>query len=241
MPLQLIEELLQSIQGDAPIRRILVGAHWTAIASRGCGIASTVLAPQPHGEAHVEEAGRLHLKSAAELASLLRSENALEAGIGLAVFNSLNKIPTEKITCINAFKVVAEKGAGKNVAVFGHFPGLKDVEQSAGHLSVFELNPGPGELSLELVPQLLPKADVVAVTSNTLINHTIEDILPHLRKEAFAILVGPSTPLHPLLFDYGFSLLAGVRIVDEEALFLSVGQGAVFRQVKGAKLITIAR
>lgn len=241
MTIQLIENLLKSIENDVPVRKVLVGAHWTAIASRFCGMASTMLATQAHGEFHVREAGNLHNRSAAELAGLLSSDNALEAGIGLAALNSLTEIPSEKITSVNAFKVVAEKGTGKHVAVFGHFPALKEVKESARLLSVFELNPEADELSLNRVPQVLPEADVVAITSNAIINHTIDGILPYMRKDAFAILVGPSTPLNPLLFEYGFSLLAGVRILDEDELFLSIGQGAVFRQVKGTELITIAR
>ena len=238
---QLIHDLIQSIKIDAAVRNVLVGAHWSAVSSRFCGMASTVMAAQPHGEAHVREAGTLHQKSAGELAQFLLSENWLEAGIGLAALNSLNEIPTEKITPVNAFKVVAEKGAGKHVAVFGHFPILQEVKTSARLLSVFEMNPGPNELALNLVPQILPDADVVAITSNAIINHTIEDILPYLRKDAYAVLVGPSTPLNPLLFEYGFDLLAGVRVIDEDALYLSIGQGAVFRQVKGAELITVSR
>ena len=237
----LIQELVASISGDAPVRKIAIGAHWSAVSSRYCGMASTVLTAQPHGEAHVREAGALHTQTARSLAQLLLSDSCLEAGIGLAALNSLNEIPKLKITPVNAFKVVAEKGAGKRVAVFGHFPYLQEIKASATRLSVFELNPGPEELTLDFVPKILPDAQVVAITSNTIINHTINDILPYLNRDAFTILVGPSTPLNPLLFDYGFSLLAGVRVVDEDALYLTISQGAVFRQVKGADLITIAR
>jgi uncharacterized protein (DUF4213/DUF364 family) len=238
---QLIQHLLQTIHDDAPVERLLVGAHWTAVSSRFCGMASTVMSSQHHGEGRVREAGALHLQSAKTLAQYLLSDNYLEASIGLAAFNSLNEIPEEKITSINAFKVVAEKGIGRQVAVFGHFPYLKEVQASAKKLSVFELNPGPDELPLDRVPQVLPDAEVIAITSNAIINHTIEGILPYMRKDAYAILVGPSTPLNPMLFEYGFSLLAGVRVIDKEALFLSVSQGAIFRQVRGAELITISK
>jgi uncharacterized protein (DUF4213/DUF364 family) len=204
-------------------------------------MAATILAAQPHGEARIQDAGSLHLKSAKELAQYLLSENCLEASIGMAALNSLTAIPEDHITQVNAFKVVAEKGVGKHVAVFGHFPILKEVKTTARQLSVFELNPAADELALGRVPQVLPDADVVAITSTAIINHTIEGILPYMRQDAYAILVGPSTPLNPLLFEYGFSLLAGVRVLNEDELFLSVGQGAIFRQVKGTELITISK
>lgn len=239
--MQLINDLLNSVQKDAPVKNVLIGAHWTMVSSRGCGMASTVTNALPHGEGKVRDAGKLHLKSAKELAEYLRSEVWLEASIGLAALNSLLEIPQGKITSVNAFKVVAEKSPGKHTAIFGHFPYLDEIRACAGKLSVFELNPNEDELSLERVPEVLPDAEVVAITSNSIINHTLEDILPYLNPKAFSVLVGPSTPLSPVLFNAGFDLLAGVRIVDEEVLFQTISQAAQFRQTAGAELITIAR
>jgi hypothetical protein len=204
-------------------------------------MASTVMSPKPHGEERVRDAGELQRKSAKELAGYMLSGNPIEASIGMAAFNSLNDFPKEKLTKVNAFKVVGEKGVGKHVAIFGHFPYLKDIKASASRTSVFELYPSGDELSLDDVPAVLPDARVVAITSTSIINHTLDAILPHLHKDAFTVLVGPSTPLSPILFDLGFNLLAGVYIVDEDALFQTIGQAAIFRQVRGADLITIAK
>ena len=239
--MQLINDLLDSVKNNAPVRSVLIGAHWTMVSSHGCGMASTVVNSLPHGEGKVRDAGKLHLKSARELAAYLQSEIWLEASIGLAALNSLLVIPQGKITSVNAFKVVAEKSPGKHTAIFGHFPYLDEIRACAGKLSVFELNPCEGELSLDKVPEVLPNADVVAITSNAVINHTLENILPHMNPKAFSVLVGPSTPLSPVLFEAGFDLLAGVRILDEEALFLTISQAAQFRQTAGAELITIAK
>lgn len=238
--MKIIQTLLKSIEKDAPVRNILIGAHWTAVSSLFCGMASTVMSPKPHGEERVQDAGELHLKSAKELAGYMLSSNPLEASIGVAAFNSLNDFPKKNLTKVNAFKVVGEKGVGKHVAVFGHFPYLKDIKASASRTSVFELYPSGDELSMEDVPSVLPDARVVAITSTSIINHTLDSILPYLHKDAFRVLVGPSTPLSPILFDLGFNMLAGVQIIDEEALFKTIGQAAIFRQVKGAELITIA-
>lgn len=239
--MKLLNDLINSIEKDAPVRNVLIGAHWTAVSSRRCGMASTIMSPKPHGEELVRDAGVLHLKSAKELAQYALSTNPLEASIGLAAINSLLEIPQNNLTRINAFKVVAEKGAGKHVAIFGHFPYLRDIKATASQVSVFELYPSGDELNLDQVPSVLPNADVVAITSTSIINHTLESILPHLCKDAYAVLVGPSTPLCPLLFEHGFSLLAGVQIVDEDKLFQTIGQAAIFRQVQGAELITIAK
>jgi uncharacterized protein (DUF4213/DUF364 family) len=52
------------------------------------------------------------------------------------------------------------------------------------------------------------------------------------------MLLGPSTPLSPVLFDHGVDIMSGARIADEEAVLLTVGQGASFRQVEGVKRLT---
>ena len=130
--MNLIKNIINSIKKDAPVRNILIGAHWTAVSSNSCGMASTVMKPKPHGEELVRDAGSLHQKSAKELAAYLLSENVLEASIGLAAVNSLLEIPDKNVTAINAFKVVAEKGVGKHVAIFGHFLTSKKYAQRQG-------------------------------------------------------------------------------------------------------------
>jgi len=52
-------------------------------------------------------------------------------------------------------------------------------------------------------------------------------------------VLGPSTPLSPVLFDYGADLAFGRRVADEAALLRTVGQGATFRQVEGVRLLTL--
>lgn len=45
------------------------------------------------------------------------------------------------------------------------------------------------------------------------------------------MLLGPSTPLSALLFNYGISILSGARVVDEDATLRTIAQGGSFRQV----------
>jgi hypothetical protein len=239
--MRLISDLINSLNEDAPVKKITVGAHWTAIQSKYFGIASTTLSDKPHGEGSVKNAGILHQMSAKTLAGYAQSDNALEVSIGLASINSLIKFPTRNLISANAFDVIAEKGSNKNIAIFGHFPNIEQLRATALSVSVFELTPGDGELGLEKIPEILPNAEVVAITSNTIINHTLVMILPHLKPGCFTIMVGPSTPLSPVLFDYGISMLAGIKVVDPELLFQSVSQGAIFRQVKGVELVTILK
>jgi uncharacterized protein (DUF4213/DUF364 family) len=239
--MKLISDLINSLNKDAPVKRIIVGAHWTAIQSYSCGMASTTLSDKPHGEGSIKNAGILHQMSAKTLACYAQSDNALEASIGLASINSLIKIPTKDLISANAFDMIAEKGRNKNIAIFGHFPKIEQLRTTAQSVRVFELTPGEDELGLEKIPEILPNAEVVAITANTIINHTLDMILAHLKSGCFAIMVGPSTPLSPVLFDYGFSMLAGIKVVDPELIFQFISQGAIFRQVKGVDMVAILK
>ena len=236
--MKLFDALIGSIDQDAPIRGVLAGVHWTAVSSRVCGMASTVMEDKPHGEGKIRDAGELEKKTALELAHYVYSENTLEASIGFAALNSLIVPPLSELVEINAFKYLVGRGAGKHVAIFGHFPYLDELRSSASQLTVFELAPVAGEHHLNEAPKLLPVADIVAITSNSLINHTLVEILPHIKTNAFIALVGPTTPLSPVLFDYGIHMLSGVQIVNEDALYLSVSQAAIFRQMRGVKQVT---
>jgi uncharacterized protein (DUF4213/DUF364 family) len=201
-------------------------------------MASTLMDAKPHGEGKVRYAGELETTTALELARYIYSGNTLEASIGFASLNSLIETPTTGLVEINAFKYLVEKGAGKHVAVFGHFPYLDYLKVSASQLTVFELAPVEGEHRLDEVPKLLPDAEIVAITSNSLINHTLEEILPHIKSGAFTALVGPTTPLSTVLLDQGIRMLSGVQIVNEDALYKSISQASIFRQTRGAKLVS---
>lgn len=55
------------------------------------------------------------------------------------------------------------------------------------------------------------------------------------------IILEPSTPLSPVLFAHGVTILSGARVVDEAAALRTVGQGASFQQVEGVRLLSIQK
>jgi hypothetical protein len=55
------------------------------------------------------------------------------------------------------------------------------------------------------------------------------------------IVLGPTTPLSPVLFDYGVDMVSGTKVVDVEAVLRCISQGATFKQVKGVRLLTLRR
>jgi hypothetical protein len=235
----ILDELLASVRDDVPVRSVLVGAHYTAVCSQRCGLASTLLGCLPHGEETVRDVGRLHTKSARELAEYARSANPLEASIGLAALNSLLPPDWTAAPELNALAVLAARGAGKKVALVGHFPFVGELERQVGALWVLELRPVEGDWPAAAAADLIPQADVVGITSSALINRTFDGLLSLCRSDAFVVALGPTTPLSPVLFDHGVHVLAGSDVRDEAAALQTIGQGASFREVQGVRRIAL--
>ena len=89
---------------------------------------------------------------------------------------------------------------------------------------------------------ILPQADVAAITGTALINHTLDELLDLCRPETSVMVLGPSTPLSPVLFDHGVDVISGTVVVDTDLVLTLIGQGATFRQVHGpgVRLLTMA-
>jgi len=188
----------------------------------------------------VRGVGDLRNRSALELAEYAKSDNLLEASIGMAAINSLIDIDEARCVRENALDVLARKGKGKNIAIVGRFPWIPKLRALARMLWVIEQNPQKGELPAEAAEEVLPQADVVGLTGTSFINHTVDRLLA-LSKNSFVVMVGPTTPLSPVLFDYGVDILAGTKVIEPDKTIRSISQGAIFSQVEGVKLITMAR
>ncbi|HSM24052.1 MAG TPA: DUF364 domain-containing protein, partial [Anaerolineaceae bacterium] len=73
------------------------------------------------------------------------------------------------------------------------------------------------------------------------INHSMERLLSLCRKDAMVMILGPSTPLLPVLFDVGVSFLSGARVGDRKLAINTIMQGASLPQVDGIQLVTMMK
>lgn len=243
-------ELLTVLPDEATVQDVRIGAFWTAVVveqegKRRCGLASALRGEDHHQSGHypVRGAGWLTERSALELASLIHSDSLLEASIGMAAINALLEVDEAACVELNAEEVIGQLGSEKGVAIVGHFPFVQRLRDQVGQLWVLELQPGPEDLPSEAAPEVIPQADVVAITSTTLINRTCEGLLALCRPDAYVLLLGPSTPLSPVLFDYGVALLSGALVDDVDSVLRLVSQGATFQQIHrhGVRLVTMRR
>jgi uncharacterized protein (DUF4213/DUF364 family) len=240
--MSVLDDLLASLKEDAPVREVRTCIHWTAVVSSHCGLASSVhTETHPHGRKAVRGVGVLHELGALELAQYAKSDMLLEASIGVAAINSLLDVHEERCTELNAEAWLAQRGRGKRVVVVGSFPFVPSLRAQVSELWVLERHPSEGELLAEEASRVIPQADVVAITGTALINHTLDDLLGLCREDSSVMVLGPSTPLSPVLFDHGVDALSGTQVVDTELVLTLISQGATFRQVKGpgVRLLTM--
>ena len=189
----------------------------------------------------VPSAGRLLDSTARELAEGLRSPSELEASIGMAAVNALLDVDENACEVVNAVNVILEHGTGRRVAVVGHFPFVDRIRSRAETCWVLEREPGPGDEAAERADEILPAADVVAMSGTTLVNRSFDRLIELCRDDAYVLLLGASAPLTPLLFEYGVDAVAGTRLSDIEAAVRAVTQGATFRQIPERRLLTMKR
>jgi uncharacterized protein (DUF4213/DUF364 family) len=241
---KLLKDILSLIESDHDVSDIRTCVYWTAVTSFRCGLASTMAASIPPQEGNqVENAGELLPTGAKALAELSVSDRILEASIGIAAMNSLLPIDESQCVDLNAAEEIHARGQGKRIAIIGHFPFVKKLREVARELWVFEL-PGrarPGDITGETITDLLPQADIVAITSTTLINHTLGEILDLVKPDAYKIMLGPSSPLSSVLFDYGLDAISGSIVTDRDKVLRCISQGANFRQVRGVRKVILRR
>lgn len=243
----LMNDLLASLP-DAPVLDVRVGLSWTAVVvdvagERRCGLAATLREQEGHHARPVPGAGRLIGSSGRELAAWAGDEGAglTQRSVGFAALNALLADPSQPGSEVNASEVIARHGAGKRVALIGHFPFVEALRQRLETLWVLELQPQPGDLPASAAAEILPRADVVAITSTTLINGTFDGLMALRNPAGLTMLLGPTTPLSPILFEYGVDILSGALVEDVDATLRAVSEGAGFRQVHGAGVRLVTR
>lgn len=239
--MKILDDLILSLKGsDAPVQGVHACVFWTAVMSKHCGLSSTFRDESPSHDRGVKDVGHLTLKTGLKLAEYARSSSLLEASIGMAAINSLIEIEESRCVEKNAFDLLVEKGTGKNVAVVGHFPWIPKLKEKVKTLWVLEKRLREGDLPAQEASRILPGCDAVGITGTSFINHTLEDLLG-LCKKAYVVLVGPTSPLSPVLFDHGIDAICGTKVADPERTIRSISQGATFREVEGVRLLTLTK
>lgn len=229
------------------VREVRVGPHLTAVWLAGesggvgaCGLASTQPAHGSDLDLSALDLGGLVGRRAAELADWFPAERPYLSSIGLAAINALLPPPAEAMDARHAMDLIYERGRNERVAVVGHFPFVTRLREAVRELFVFELDRRPGDLPADRAGEILPDCGLVVLTATVLLNGTFRELLP-LCRDAFTIMMGPSTPASPALFGRGVDVLAGSVVVDPAGCLFQISTGASYRQLAGVRKWTLGR
>jgi len=240
--MKILDDLLSILNLEADVRDIRQGLFHTGVLTRNCGLASTL--PRDalrQKQPSVREPGFLLEKTALELARMAYSESIPEAAIGMAAINSLIEIDEGRCLELNAGDLIAEKGRGKRVAIIGHFPFIPKLREITKELWVIEKNPQEGDFTEAEAENLVPQADVVGITGTAFTNHTVEYLLKLCHSGAYVVILGDTTPLSSVLFDYGVDAISGTKVTNPELALRCVSEGATYRQIKGVQKLTMMK
>lgn len=214
----LFERLATGVDGSA--QRVVIGLNWTlVIGPDGAGMAQTP-ARGTAGCRGLPRPGTYAGEPLSTLAGLWFSDNVFEHAIAVAAVNAHWNRYDSPDNPVNGLDMV--ENHGERTVVIGRFPGL--AERHRG-IAVVEREPREGEYPESALETLLPKAAFVAVTASTIVNGSLPGILSRCPR-AYVLMIGPSTPLAPALFDLGVDALSGFVAVDLDGLIQAVSEGA---------------
>lgn len=228
-PQNMLRELAHSVEGG-PVERIVIGLNWTLIQGpNGVGLAQSPRKGSP-GCNSLPDSGVLEGKGLKDLAQLATSWNPFETAIGIAAINAYTNTQ-EKIEKLNHSSengLDVFKGVDGPVSIVGRFPYLDDRLPDA---NIIERKPKDGEFPEHAFGELIGNAEAAIITSSTLIDHSLANIMAAARNTRVA-LVGPGVPLDPALHSHGIEILSGLLIEDADGAARAVAEGAGAKTLK---------
>ncbi len=235
--MKLLDRLISDIE-ELVVEEVIVGVHSVLVKTKDyCGIASTI--KYCGRNINVDKAGNLEDLNLKELAAYALSDNLLEASIGMAAINCGLSQTVKKYRVVNAKKIIMEKGKNKVLGIIGHFPFLDDQKNHYKDCYIFEKQPHEGDFKESEIPEYLPKVDVAAITGTSITNHTFDGIRENLPENSYNIILGPSTPLSPILFEYEMNMVSGTLVRDYKCAKSYVLQATPTRHLKGVEMISL--
>lgn len=186
-----------------------------------------------------------------EVAACVKSWNFNEASAGLAAINSYYNNPAVARSngvlfsdsmrvedrIFDPFIMCQNEVRGKNVATVGHFPHLESLLDPICSLAIIEWEPEDGDYPISASEYILPECDYVYLSSSCFINKTLPRFIELSKKAKSITIVGPGTPLAPVLFDYGACDLSGFIIKDNlKAFRIAAGAERVKIYTAGQKV-----
>ena len=225
-----LKELASEKCGNIRVQDVRIGLGYTGVQLQDgrAGVAYTLGRDSFSGCSAFRGNSPLTGRLASELLEFLGSANPVESSLGLATANALaNVSPTGAIPgdILQELEILPTDRVGM-IGYFG--PLVAQLENRVAKLEIFEEK---RERSDNLRPpaeetETLPACQVAIITSTTIINSTIDDLLDAAKSCREVCLVGPSTPLLPDAFrGTPVTCLSGMTVTDSAEILRVISEG----------------
>ncbi len=162
-----------------------------------------------------------------DLAACIKSWHLPEAALGAAAINcyynsvqmcekngiALGKTNYSEDRTNDPFISYQREVRNKKVVVVGHFPYLENLLEPYCDLIILDDGGIDGDHPLNAADYFLPECDFAFINCGSLVQKTLPRYL-ELTRDAYTVMVGPATPLAPVLFEHGVQDLSGFVIKD---------------------------
>ncbi len=212
------------------VEMLILGLGYTAVTTsdQGIGISYTyfqnkVTCTLNHNYCDYEG------QPAIELLEKIKSSDPIQRSMALALVNALNYENALLLPQDPGNKILFEKfaiGKGTKVAMVGFFgPMMKIFSEKGAVVEVKDEFQGLGKKG-DFDEKLSNWADVLFLTSTSVLNSTTEDILKNVGKNVRTVMLGPSTPMVKEAFEHlPVQMLAGTVPVDKDKVLKAVRHG----------------
>lgn len=250
---EIYDRLINGIPEDWVAEEIVRGSEFAYIKSRnGMGIAE----PKAYDYRRPMFTKNLEGAPLREIAACVKSWNFYEAAIGLAAINAYyNNLEVAKANGVaisdslhiedrvyDPFIMSQNDVRGKKVTVVGHFPYISKLLEPICDMKIIAgERVQEDDYPFSAADYLIPESEFVFIGSISMIDKTLPRLLALAKNARKITLVGPSTTLAPLLFDYNIKDLSGFVIKDvarairmvrgsENGKIFSTGQKVAFKK-----------
>ncbi len=227
---QKIINFLSPVSEGLSVADVRIGMRYTSVRldNGNTGIAWT-------GQAHsgccsdAPEAGTLAGKPAGELLDMLAAtDNFLYRTIGLATANALGAGRPHPETISVEILELIDIQPSDHVVMVGFFgPLVPRLHRIGCRLDILELKSDkPGTMAPDEGLSALAACSVAIITATSVVTGTLDQLLSHLGNPRAAIILGPSSFMHPEVFSgTPVTHIAGVRIRNAPAVEKIVSEG----------------
>jgi uncharacterized protein (DUF4213/DUF364 family) len=251
-----VSETIDTIKEKSPtplekvwIDDLVIGIFFTGVklSTGHAGVAFTPIGDVPEAvccpatAARMPQAGKLRGTPVSETLKYALDPNVLKSAVGVATLNALTQWIIQS-QGINEYQILKDRDGfdllqiqpRETVSLIGAFgPYIRRLKMTGNPFYIIEKTPQalrPDEMkyfrSESEMSSSLKTSDVVIMTGTTIVNHTIDHILPLITNGDRTAIIGPTASMIPdAFFKKGVSILAGVRILDPDLTIKILKEG----------------